>query len=483
MDHIVSGANKSMVEYRQRQALTPVVLPSYKSLAIPETKSHSFTNIFEFLSISGFAHVSAWQALRYYKQISPVGIGVDKVVDEFKALQPAIFDKTTQQYETSHKFLDFLSQPNAAISMQDFFKNYGTYYEVTGEVYLLATGNPNRPPLEISIVPPQFVRIAMDPLDGLPDSYHVNNGTVKETVFIRKEVNSRLRYFNEGDRELWHVKDFNPDASSTNFNGASKLNPIYYEIEQYLFSNRHNLSMLKRGGRLTGALISENVLDDDVYERLNQQIKESIAGADNSGVVKLFEGGLKYEEMGKSNRDMDFVKLVESIKSTIFMRLDIPLPLITPKAMTMNNLGVALVALYDNAVMPLASKLYGELTLFVGGRFGLNENQTLSVDPVTVPALQSRRLENLAVLNKLNILTDNEQRGMIGKEGYIGGDVIYKPGNLLPVGNDADTTGNRDKPATRQKFIEILGEQKDINGIRKWTDEQIYAFADGEGLK
>ncbi|MCK4786847.1 MAG: phage portal protein [Desulfobacteraceae bacterium] len=446
-----------------------------------EVKNARPFNVFEYLSSSGYGNVTAWQALRYYEMIAPVAIGIDKIANELKAIQPVIFDKDTQEYSTDNPFLTFLQSPNASISMQDFFKNYGTYYEVTGEVYLMATGNPNRPPLELFVFPPQFVSIEMAS-DGFPESYNVNNGTTTSTTFTRKEVNGRMRYFNGSDRELWHIKDFNPNASSTNFHGASTLNSVYYEIEQHLSGSRHNLSLLKRGGRLTGAVKVEGVLGDVQFERLKGEIQNNIAGADNAGYVPLFEGGADFVEMGKTNRDMDFATLMQSKAESIYTRLNIPLPLITSSAMTMNNLSVAQLALYDNAVLPLLSKLYGELTLFLGARFGLSEDEILSCDPATIPALQSRRLTNLLMQSKLNVLSDNETRSMMGREGYDGGDSIYKPANLVPVGTDAITDDNRGIPATRQKFLDIMTEQKDVDGARKWSDEEINSFADEEGL-
>jgi len=447
----------------------------------PETKSYRHSpNIFEFLCQSGWGQITAWQALRYYEQIAPVAIGVDKVVDELKAIQPVIFDKDTQEYSTDNPFLTFLQTPNASISMQDFFKNYGTYYEVTGEVYLMATGNPNREPLELFVFPPQFVSIEMNTNDGFPKSYKVNNGVSAAVTFTRKEVNGRMRYFNSSDRELWHVKDFNPNTSSSNFHGASRLNSIFYEIEQHLNGSKHNLSLLQRGGRLTGAIKIEGVLDGNQFERLKGEIQNNIAGADNAGYVPLLEGGADFVEMGKSNRDMDFAKLMQSKAEAIYTRLNIPLPLITSSAMTMNNLSVAQLALYDNAVLPLLSKLYGELTLFLGARFGLTEDEILSCDPATIPALQSRRLTNLLMQSKLNILSPNEQRAALGREGFEGGDDIYQPANLLPIGTDADTEGNRDEPTTRQKFIDLMRSQKSIDGIRLYTDEKINEFASKE---
>jgi hypothetical protein len=86
------------------------------------------------------------------------------------------------------------------------------------------------------------------------------------------------------------------------------------------------------------------------------------------------------------------------------------------------------------------------------------------------------------LINKLYITSDNEQRGQLGRESREGGDTIYKPTNLVADGQDSDTTGNRDKPATRKTFIEIVREQKDADGKQLYTDKQIEAFADTEGL-
>lgn len=446
-----------------------------------EQKSYSH-NIYDYLSTQGWGQVTAWQALRYYEQIAPVSTGIDKVVDEFKAVQPAIFNQSDQQYITKHPFLDFLKFPNASISQQDFLKNYGTYYETTGQVYLLANGNPNRPPLEIFVIQPQFVRINMAK-DGFPESYTVDSGNQNLSLtFTRKEVNGRFRYFNDGDRELWYVKDFNPHASSTNFYGASKLNSIFFEIEQHLSGSQHNLSLLQKGGRLTGALVTDQVLGDDSFQRLKEEVRTVIQGTDNTGKVGVFDSGMKFEEMGKTNREMDFVKLMQSKADAIYTRLNIPLPLVTPGAMTMNNYGVAQTVLYDNAVLPLTSKLFGELTLFLGPRFGLNENEVLSVDPATISALQARRMDTLLKQNKLNVLTVNEQRAGLGREAADGGDSVLAPATLVPIAQDADTDNNRDEPATRKKFIEILKEQKDVKGTRLYKDNEIELFADKEGL-
>lgn len=445
-----------------------------------EKKSHGM-NIFDFLNDNGFGQVSAWQALRYYEQIAPVGTAVDIVTDEIPALQLSVFDKSDKSYSEDEDIIKFLERPNAGTSGQEFFKNYPTYYEVTGEVFMMATGNPNRPPLELFVFPPQFVSDTPGK-DGFTESYTVNNDTIGMT-FTRKEVGRQMRYFDEsGERELWHVKDFNPNASSTNNRGSSRLNAIFYEIEQHFEASRHNLSLLQKGGRVTGALVTEQVLDDDTFKRLQEQLDRFYAGSSNAGRMFLGEGGLKFQEMGTSNRDMDFRNLKRDDIVAIFNRLKVPLALMTPEQMTLANLETAKLNLYDNAVLPLCRRLLEELTLFIGPRFKMSKTETLSVDPESIPALQARQNAELKQISDLNVLTINEVRAKIGYEEVDGGDSVLAPATLIPIAQDVFTDDNLDKPEAREKFFQIMREQKTHQGVRRWTEAEITTFADNEGL-
>ena len=452
----------------------------FKTITVPEKKSRS-TNIFDFLNNNGFGQVTAWQALRYYEQIAPVGTAVDIVTDEIPALQLSVFDKKEGSYSEDEDIIKFLEKPNAGVSGQEFFKNYPTYYMATGEVFLMATGNPNRPPLELFVIPPQFVT-ENNGTDGFPASYTVNNDTLGIT-FERKEVGRQMRYFDEtSERELWHVKDFNPNASSTNHRGSSRLNAIFYEIEQHLEASRHNLSLLQKGGRVTGALVTDQVLDDDVFKRLQEQLDKFYAGSSNAGRMFLGEGGMKFEEMGTSNRDMDFRNLKRDDIVAIFNRLKVPLAMMTPEQMTLANLETAKLNLYDNAVLPLCRRLLEELTLFIGPRFKLSATESLSVDPESIPALQARQNAELKQISDLNVLTINEVRAKIGYEGVDGGDSVLAPATSIPIAQDTFTDDNLDKPEVREKFFEIMREQKNDDGKPRWTEKQITEFADNEGL-
>lgn len=457
---------------------TPIVFKSSKN----ETKSVGSYNIWDLIDRNGFSRVSALLSLQYYEQIAPVGTGVDLITDELPSLELSVFDKSDKRYETDgQEILDLLANPNAGTTGHEFIKSYSTYYTVTGEVFLMATGNPARAPLEIFIIPPQFTNDTPG-ADGLPWSYTVTNGGVP-TVFTRKEVNGRMRFFDEtGERELWHVKDFNPNASSSNHRGQSRLNSVYYEIEQHLEASRHNLALLQNGGRISMALTTDNVLEDDIFMRVKEQADRFFAGSSNAGRIFIGEGGLKVQEMGKSNRDMDFRNLKKDDATAIFNRLKIPLPLVNPDNMTLANLESARLMLYDNAVLPLCRRLLSELTLFLGDRYKLSNTQSLSIDPESIPALQTRQLQELKTKKELGVLSTNEIRAEIGREEAEGGDAILAPATMVPIAQDRFTEDNRDEPSGREKFFEIMRCQKTSDGNQRYSEKQIKEFADKEEL-
>ena len=73
----------------------------------------------------------------------------------------------------------------------------------------------------------------------------------------------------------------------------------------------------------------------------------------------------------------------------------------------------------------------------------------------------------------MGVLTDNEIRAMIGYEAVNGGDVIYKPANQVPVGQDINTANNRDEPMAKSEFIKIMKTQQKQDGGRFYSDEYI----------
>jgi HK97 family phage portal protein len=258
----------------------------------------------------------------------------------------------------------------------------------------------------------------------------------------------------------------------------SNLTPIFYEIEQYIEASIHNTSLLRRGARVSGALQSDNNLTDEQFMRLQEQVNNFYSGSDNAGRPLLLEAGMNFTEMSMNNKDMDFLELKKNVTYMIYNALKIPLPLISPEHSTLSNMEIAKLNLYDNAILPIARRIYTELSIFLLPRYRKDNELTryrLSYSPGEITALEPRRNDELNKLNELGILTINELRAKIGYEPLEGGDNVLSRFNQTTVATDQYTEDQPERPVPRnqKEFIESLKKHRNEKGVRIYSDNFI----------
>lgn len=441
-----------------------------------ETKSAApaggldFLSFYEFLSKGSWNDLAAHQAISYYKQVAPLFHGIDLISDEVASIRPQLYDKQKEELIDSHPLLTLLSRPNATTTGEDFIKQLASYFLITGNMLYVATGGLSRAPLELWSVTPTRVTGTLDPRDGYVDEYVVNTALTNET-FAREEFNRTFHYVNRTkDRELFHVKNFSADDSSAF--GMSKLTPIFYEIEQYLQGNVHNLSLLKNGATLSGVLSTEKNLSDDQYSRLEKELARFFQGARNAGRPMIAEGGLTYNNMASNNKDMDFRNLKKDVVDMIYLILRIPLPYISREQMTMSNFDSAKYPFYDNAVFPVWKFLMSNISDHLFSRFKLDPDKyELRFDEDEIPALAERHLSETERVGKTGALTTNEIRNRMGYGEIEGGDTLYQPMTLVPLGMDRDTSDQ--SPNDRKKQLEFY---RDFLTKKGYSAEEIEAM-------
>lgn len=440
------------------------------------------------------------RALKYYDDVAPVATAVDWINDEFKTL-PLVL-KTDKVIKTNHALLDKLRRPNDDMTQQDFLESLGAYYTITNECYIMATGKPGKPPAELIIISPEFVSVFQGN-DGFIKEMRVQQlGGIGQMLFTRAE--NEYRFYNSDDTaELWQIKGLavlsdglytGADYVGSNImpvRGRSKLSSIHNEINQYSEIAMHNLAMLDNGLLPSGTLTmpDNESLSEDQFEDIEAQVLDYYAGSKNAGKVLILENGLKFTPMGLTPKDMNFEKLTRTVTMVVFGRYKVPLPLVSPDNMTMANMEVAKLNLYDNCVIPLAARLLQELTNFLGERYGLEKNTLLAANLDDVPCMQMRHAEQMAAKKKLDIYSPNDLREMDGakpitKDGY---DDVYQPWTLVPVGTppvpqQPSSSNPGDKPLLKN-FIAILSQQKDIEGKRMFTDDEIVLMANRQGIR
>jgi HK97 family phage portal protein len=380
--------------------------------------------------------LAANQTLEYYQQCAPLHDAITRIVLEVAAIEPEIYDKQKNVFIQNHKLLEDLNNPNAISSYEDFVTEIATSYLLTANTFLTADGDINRPPASLNVIPPPYIRYDLA-ADGYVKSWNIES-LYLNLQYLREMAKLRYRYYNQmKTSELYQIRGFSWYSSNCKIWGISQLNSIWYEIEQYIISSIHNLSVLDKGATISGVFSTAEMLSDDAYQRLRAEITNLYSGAGNAGRSLLAEGDLKFNAISQSNRDMDFATLKDKVTKQIYKNLKIPLPLIDEGTMTLANLEASALLLYDNAVLPLVKRIFSELTRFLMPRYPNSDNLVLWFDDNKITALEPRRLANLKQKAELNALTANEIRKDIQMPPFANGaDQLYQPATLIPY---ADT--------------------------------------------
>lgn len=445
--------------------------------------------MYAFQMLTGGYNITPYQAIEFYKIVAPVFTAIELLADKMSMIQPHIWNKKIGNYEDekSPQLLALLNNPNADITQKEFFKAVASFYLITGNNYTIATGNINKPPLELFVPSPENINITMNMSDPFPETYQLYNTSANVGIYRKDETPKLgLIYVNRDrgtERQLWHMKTFNPTCDRTQrAYGLSKLNPIYYEIKQYMESNISNLSTLTKGARLSGLLHSENKLSETQRAYFRQQLNDNYSSASNAGRIMLLDGGkMDYKEMSKSNKDMDFRNLRNDSKSQVYTTLGIPIPYFESKNMTMNNFKESRLALYEDGVLPLADCVYQEKTNFLMPRFGLDNNvHEIWYNPEEIPALEGKHAEIIERKRKNKRLSVDEERALDGYEPIGGalGNTIFQSTTEVPLGTQPQQT-----TTTKKKFYEILSSHKDKEGKRLYSDEYIEKVAEKHKLQ
>jgi HK97 family phage portal protein len=386
--------------------------------------------------------ITPQKAFDFYRKNSSVATAVDMIADSFEQIEPIIKLSDGSTIE-KHPVLDLLKNPNSFMTWSDFAARISRNYLLTNQTHFYALGGVTVSPSEIYPIKPTNVSISTSENEYV-EVFYVGQG-VGVGSYVRELAKQRIsRYYDGPLKELYRISGFS--SMSTDGTADSPLQAAALETNQQIKGRVHNVKMLDNGGRLSLMVIfKEEQLSDDEHKERTQRINESWAGPENAGKIGVMSGGdiQSVTEMGVNQKDMDYAELDKIAAQAIYFRYKIPLPLITVSASTFNNMQTAIEMLYDFAVLPLADKLFTGMSRFILPRFGMDLNSArITFSPDSLQALKARRLNELKLRKEIGIETTNELREKMSNRLPIdGGDTLYQPATLVPIGMDINDNG------------------------------------------
>jgi HK97 family phage portal protein len=227
-----------------------------------------------------------------------------------------------------------------------------------------------------------------------------------------------------------HSKYFNP---TDDFYGLSPMQAAARGVDIYESAQKWNRSLLENSCRPSGMFTytGEGDPSDDQIQQIRKHIKDQ-SGPENAG-KPLFGGKLSFQQMSLSPKDVEFLALKDKTMQDIARCYKVPPVLLNIGSdATFSNMAEARLALWDDAIIPLAKCFCNEMNNGLMPRF-TNGSEMLEPDFDKVTALEPRRETQWKRATEADFLTINERRNIVGFEDVEDGDTILVPSSSVSL--------------------------------------------------
>lgn len=272
-----------------------------------------------------------------------------------------------------------------------------------GNAYIRLVVDGHDRPAELHLLRPERVSVVSG-ADGWPTAYlHRVGGQV--TRITKQDALGR--------RQVAHLKALNPGDDHY---GLGCLEAAVSAASVHNRAGRWNKALLDNAARPSGALVYEpsdgSSLGVDQFDRLKAELTEQFSGTANAGRPLLLDGGLRWQALGLSPADMDFVAVKESAARDIALAFGVPPVLVgLPGDATYANAREAGRALYRQTILPMADAMLAGLCEMLSDWLG---PVRIAVDTDQISELAEDRAKLWESVGAAEFLSRNEKRAQLG---------------------------------------------------------------------
>lgn len=202
--------------------------------------------------------------------------------------------------------------PSPLMSGHEFIEATSIYLDLNGECFWIgyaADGSPLRRgevPAEILIVRPDGMVPDIDQRTGIVLGWQTTNANGEVFRFTAEQVG--------------HPKEFDP---ANPYRGLAPITPVLPSFNYELRATQFNNALLANGADPGGIIYSESPLTQDEATGLRSQWEDRHRGAIKSARLAILSGGLKYEPIAVTAKDMAFTEALGWGKSEILAVLGV----------------------------------------------------------------------------------------------------------------------------------------------------------------
>lgn len=344
--------------------------------------------------------------------------------------------KKTDERIFEHELLDILSAVNNYQTNFEFFYLVAIYLEMTGNapIYLDGCKSDLDKPTALHLFIPPKLKVLADREEFPP-----------RIQGFRYTLGSKI--YNFQPYQVLQLKY--PDPSDP-YEGIGTVQSIGQWVDADNYAMEYNRRFFLNGARVGGFLESDSSLDTDQQEYLKTSFEAAFVGVENAYRVLALPKGVKYEEGGKTQKDLDFSNMMTIMRDRIIAGFRVPRTALgITDDVNRANAEATDYVFAARTIKPIMKFVTGYLNEFLVPRYG--ENLYLKFkDPVPEDRAQETE-ERKASLGGAPWKSVNEVREEEGDDPIEGGDEVQIPFSLTPIGAPKPTDPNAAKEINKKE--------------------------------
>jgi len=318
----------------------------------------------------------------------------------------------------NHPLETLLKSVNNFISGYDLLESTFGYMGLTGNAYWLLDALVDGKPTEIYPLNPARVKVR-------PSKQKYIAGYTYEPAPGVEPVNFE-------PEEILHFKTWNP---LDDYYGMPPIAAARDAADSMLSADRYNKAFFENSAEPGGLLTSDTVLQDGVRKRIEQTWKSLHQGSRKAHRIGILEGGLKWQSLAATHKDMQFPELKRMTREDILAVYRLP-PIMVGVFDEANysNAREQREIFWNDTMMPWLSKILSVV----------NEKLVKPFDPGVEAAFKLDGIKELQpdekimaekdeILTRSGILLINEARAKRKLPPVAWGDTWNAPTSLSPI--------------------------------------------------
>jgi HK97 family phage portal protein len=381
-------------------------------------------NIFSFLLGSASPDMKGNEYLAAYK--GWVYACVNAIAEEVATIDLKLQRLTSNGWVDieNHLAITTLHDVNSFMSSSDLLLHTQAFLELEGNAFwYLPRGKATNKPAEIWLLDPTRTLVVKSATNFI-------SGYV-----YRNEVGQNVPF---NVTEILHFKRFNP---RNRYRGLGTVAAAALAIDTDTYSAEWNRNFFYNSAMPSATLETAGTLTKEQLDRIKAEFDARYKGVDNAHKLAILQGGLTFKPITLSQRDMEFLEQRRFTRDEILGIFRVPkTALLITEDVNRANAEATDYVFSKRVIKPRMEFITDQLNEFYLPMFGesLKSMRFVFTDPV--PQNIELKLKEKETGIRAGYYTINEVREEEGLDPVDGGDVVYLPINLIPIGQPRQNT-------------------------------------------